>query len=233
MDTAADGPPVVLLPGSAADAFMFVRTLASLGSRLRMISVTVPALWEPDALARGLKSVIDHLRLPSTVVVGSSFGAYWGQFVALNYPKQVRALLIGNGFVDASDLSGNPLFNRERIEAISPQELKAEWLARIDAAPASELQELQRFMLAQKSPASLHAHFLAVVRARACPLLPLGDSKVIVLDCEDDPVIPEAARQRVRARYPNARHVAFAHGGHYPHLLKPAAYEELLLSVAS
>ena len=233
MDTAADGAVIVLLPGSASDGFMFTRTLSSLGSRLRMISFTVPALWDPYALARGFKTVIDHLDLPPVIVVGSSFGAYWGPFVALSFPKQVRKLLIGNGFVDASDLAGNALFDRARIEAISPAELKSEWLARIDAAPASELKVLQHFMLAGKSPESLHAHFLAVVRARACPLLPLADSNVTVLDCEDDPVIPAAARQRVRAQYPNGCHITFMNGGHYPHILNSAAYEELLLRVAS
>lgn len=233
IDTAAAGPPVILLPGSAADAFMFVRTLTSVGSRLRLISMTVPALWEPDALARGLKAVIDHLQLPASVLVGSSFGAYWGPFVALHYPKQVRALLIGNGFVDASDLSANPLFDREYIEAVSPEQMKTEWEARIDAAPASELRDLQRFMLARKSPASLHAHFLAVVRARACPPIALAESKITVLDCDDDPVIPKAARERLRARYPGARHVTLAHGGHYPHVLNSTAYADLLSSIAS
>jgi hypothetical protein len=54
LDTAAAGPAVVLLPGSVGDGAMFVRTLLSLGERLRLIAVTYPELSDPLQLAAGL-----------------------------------------------------------------------------------------------------------------------------------------------------------------------------------
>ena len=50
LDTGGSGRQVLLLHGSAADAFMFTRTIASLSGQLRLVSVTIPALWEPDRL---------------------------------------------------------------------------------------------------------------------------------------------------------------------------------------
>lgn len=233
IDTAGTGPAVVLLPGSVGDGAMFVRTLLSLGERLRLIAVTYPALSDPRALADGLKGVWDHLALPPSVVVGSSFAAWWAQFFALQHPELVRKLVIGNGFTDGSDLAANPLFDAQWVAQVAPADLHAQWLERINAAPASPLQQLQKLMLERRqSPDNLHARFAGVTRAQACPRLPLKPADVVVLDCEDDPLIPPAARERLRQQYPGARHVRLPTGGHYPHLLNPEAYESLLLDLA-
>lgn len=233
LDTAAGGPPVVLLPGSVGDGAMFVRTLLSLGERLRLIAVTYPEQADPRQLAAGLKAVVDHLHLPPAVMVGSSFAAYWAQFFALQYPEAVRKLVIGNGFTDGSDLAANPLFDRDWIERVPASELHATWLGRVQAAPVTPLQQLQKLMLEQRqSPENLRARFLGVARAEACPPLPLAAADIVVLDCEDDPLIPAPARERLRRQYPGARHVRLATGGHYPHLLNPDGYESLLLDLA-
>lgn len=231
LDTAAPGAVAVLLPGSVGDAAMFVRTLGALGERTRLIAVTYPALASADELADGLAAVCQFLGLPPSVVVGSSFGAYWAQFFALRHPALVRALVIGNGFVDGSDLADNPLFKPDWVESVAPEALHAQWLERVRAAPPSELQKLQLLMLERRqSPANLHARFLGVVRAQACPPLALPAQAVTVLECDDDPLIPPAVRARLRGQYPGARQVRLPSGGHYPHLLAPAAYEEMLLS---
>ena len=233
LDTAAAGPAVVLLPGSVGDGAMFVRTLLSLGERLRLIAVTYPEIADPMALAAGLKAVFEHLGLPASVVVGSSFAAYWAQFFALRHPEHVRKLVIGNGFTDGSDLAANPLFDPEWVEQVAPGELHAQWVQRVQAAPVSPLQQLQNLMLTQRqSPENLHARFLGVVRAQACPPLPIAERDVVVLDCEDDPLIPPAARERLRACYPGAQHARLPKGGHYPHVLNAESYEGLLLDLA-
>lgn len=233
LDTAADGPPTVLLPGSVGDAAMFVRTLLSLGERLRLIAVTYPGQADPRQLAAGLKAVVDHLHLPPAVVVGSSFAAYWAQFFALQHPQAVRKLVIGNGFIDGSDLATNPLFDRKWIEQVPASELHATWLGRVRSAPVTPLQQLQKLMLEERqSPENLQARFLGVARAEPCPPLPLDAADIVVLDCEDDPLIPAPARERLRQQYPGARHVRLATGGHYPHLLNPDGYESLLLDLA-
>ncbi|GLS16452.1 alpha/beta fold hydrolase [Hydrogenophaga electricum] len=233
IDTKADGPPVVLLPGSVGDGAMYVRTLLSLGERLRLIAVTYPEQSDAEGLSQGLKAVFDHLGLPCSIVVGSSFAAYWAQHFARLYPDHVRKLVIGNGFTDASDLAANPLFDPEWVRQTPPAVLHATWLERVRSSPVSPLQQLQKQMLEERqSPDNLHARFAGVTQATACPALPLPDAAVVVLDCEDDPLIPPAARDRLRQRYPGARHVRLPTGGHYPHLLNPERYESLLLDLA-
>jgi len=229
LDTGAPGAATVLLPGSVGDAAMFVRTLLSLGERQRLIAVTYPALPDPVQLADGLAAVVKHLGLPPGRLVSSSFSAYWLQFYGLRHPKNVTSLVLGNGFVDGTDLAANPMFDRQFVETISAQDLHAEWLTRVRATPTAPLQQLQEVMLAERqSPINLQARFLGVVRSQVCPPLPLPDSAITVLDCDDDPLIPPQVRERLRRQYPGARHVSLATGGHYPHVLNPQAYEDLL-----
>ncbi|RZL63844.1 MAG: alpha/beta hydrolase [Variovorax sp.] len=229
LDTGGPDPATVLLPGSVGDSAMFVRTLLALGDRQRLVAVTYPALADPTGLARGLAQVASHLALAPHRVVSSSFSAYWAQFYALHYPANLTALVLGNGFVDGTDLAANPMFDQAFVESISAQELHAEWLKRVRAAPAAPLQELQEVMLAERqSPMNLQARFLGVVRSRPCPPLPLPDTAITVLDCDDDPLIPPSVRERLRRQYPGARHVSMPTGGHYPHVLNPSAYEALL-----
>lgn len=233
LDTQAGGPATILLPGSVGDSAMFVRTLLSLGERMRLIAVTYPALSDPAQLADGLAAVVKHLALPPGRVVSSSFSAYWLQFYGLRHPQNVTSLVLGNGFVDGTDLAANPMFDRQFVESISAQDLHAEWLTRVRATPAAPLQQLQEVMLAERqSPVNLQARFLGVVRSQICPPLPLPDTAITVLDCDDDPLIPPNVRERLRRQYPGARHVSLPTGGHYPHVLNPKAYEDLLTQPA-
>jgi pimeloyl-ACP methyl ester carboxylesterase len=229
LDTQADGPASILLPGSVGDGAMFVRTLLSLGGRMRLIAVTYPALSDPVQLADGLAAVVKHLALQAGRVVSSSFSAYWLQFYGLRHPQNVTSLVLGNGFVDGTDLAANPMFDPRYVEAIGAQDLHAEWLSRVRAAPAAPLQQLQEVMLSERqSPVNLQARFLGVVRSQMCPPLPLPDTAITVLDCDDDPLIPPQVRERLRQQYPGARHASLPTGGHYPHVLNPQAYEALL-----
>ena len=229
LDTAADGPVAVLLPGSVGDAGMFAPVLDQLGAEARLIAVTYPALVDAPSLADGLAAVLDHLAVASTTVVGSSFAAWWAQSFALRHSRRVQALVIGNGFVEGADLSDNPLFNRETVESTPAAQLHQTWLDRVRAQPETPLQQLQAHMLAtRQSPENLRARFLGVVRARPSPPLPIPPAAVTVLDCDDDPLIPAPIRARVHAQHPGARRISMPHGGHYPHLLSTPAYLQLL-----
>lgn len=229
MDTGARGPVTLLLPGSVGDSAMFVRTLLSLGDRVRLIAVTYPAVSDPEELADGLAAVASHLALPPHRVVGSSFAAYWAQFYALRHPERLAHLVLGNGFVDGTDLAKNMMFDRQFVEGVSPEALHAQWLERVRDTPVAPLQQLQEVMLVERqSPANLHARFLGVVRAQVCPPLALPASAVTVLDCDDDPLIPSNVRERIRQQYPEANHLSLPTGGHYPHVLNPAMYETFL-----
>ena len=55
--------------------------------------------------------------------------------------------------------------------------------------------------------------------------------RMTVLTCDDDGVTTREVADVVRKSYPNARHVAFTAGGHYPHVNRPEEYNELLRAI--
>ena len=71
---------------------------------------------------------------------------------------------------------------------------------------------------------ALKARVLAVQAAPAAPKLDIPDSRITVLDCFDDPLLPRAVQESMVQRYSGARHVRMKIGGHYPYILRPAEY---------
>lgn len=229
LDTGGDGPALVLLPGSVGTCEMFYKQIAALGHDLRLISVSYPAIADPTQLADGLAGLMDHLGLAKASVLGSSFAGYWAQFFALRHGGRVETLFLGNTFVTAEELYANPLFDPDWVHDTDATQMQAFWRDRVAKAPDSELKALQLDMLSGRQDAdNLKARFVGVVEAKACPPLPIPDSRIVIIDCADDPIIPLASRDAVRSHYPAASSTTLASGGHYPHILNADAYNAVI-----
>ena len=229
IDTRAEGPVLVMLPGSVGTCEMFYKQIAALGERVRIISVSYPAVADPARLADGLAGLLDHLGLPRASVLGSSFGGYWAQFFALRHPRRLDHLFLGNIFVTPDELFANPLFEPGFIASTSAPDLQATWRQRVEQAPDSELKRIQLAMLSGRQSAdNLKARFEGVAAATLCPPLPIPAERITVIDCEDDPIIPPRSRQAVRNHYAGAHLHTLQTGGHYPHILNPRAYNAVI-----
>ncbi|MFS2053051.1 alpha/beta fold hydrolase, partial [Variovorax sp. CT11-76] len=96
----------------------------------------------------------------------------------------------------------------------------ARWGQALRARPDDLLRAVQLHMLHAGLPASdFHGRLRQVAGAAELPA-PQATANTVVFECEDDAIIAPATRARVRARYPKARHLAQAQGGHYPHIVK-------------
>lgn len=229
IDTGGQAPALVLLPGAVGICEMFFKQVATFAQHLRVIAVTYPG--EPDAarLADGLAGLLDSIGLERASVLGSSFGGYWAQWFALRHAPRLQTLVLGNTFVTPDELFGHPLFDPAFIRGSSPEALQRVWRERVGQAPASELQTIQLDMLSGRQTAEdLKARFLGVITARPYPPLPIADTRIVVIDCADDPIIPPASRAAVRDRYPDAAHHTLTRGGHYPHILNTEAYNAVI-----
>ena len=229
IDTGGKGPALVMLPGSVGTCEMFYKQIAALGRRLRVISVSYPALSDPARLADGLAGLMDHLALPRASILGSSFGGYWAQFFALRHPDRVDHLFLGNIFLKPDELFANPLFDPAFIAATSAHDLQATWRRRVEQAPDSELKAIQLAMLSGRQTAdNLKSRFEGVAAAMPCPPLSVPGERITIIDCEDDPIIPPRSRQAVRDHYADAHLHTLNTGGHYPHILNPQAYDAVI-----
>ena len=80
----------------------------------------------------------------------------------------------------------------------------------------------------RQSAENLHARFLGVIAAKPCPPLPIDHDRIVVIDCADDPIIPPAAREDVRAHYAGAEINTLPTGGRTRIFSDPPAYDAVI-----
>ncbi len=100
------GDPVLLVHGTLGDYRSWRQQMGPFGERYRAIAISrryhYPGAWnggrsDYSAARQGedLARVIEQLRLGPTHIVASSFGAFVSLFTALEHPKLVRSLVLG------------------------------------------------------------------------------------------------------------------------------------------
>lgn len=228
IDTRGPGEPVFLLPGGQGTGEVFFKPLLRLGARRRLVAVHYPAQPDGEVLAAQFAQLLDAWQLPRASLAGSSLGAYWAQLFAHRHPERVSQLVLGNTFVDATDVRGMPAFNEAEIQKLDDEATKQQKLDKMAAAPEGELKQVLLDQLRKQSAASIKSRSLGVARSVAVPVLALPPERICVLDCEDDAVITPLMKRQVAERYAASEQVCLPFGGHYPHILNPDAYVSLL-----
>jgi pimeloyl-ACP methyl ester carboxylesterase len=225
---------LLLLPGTLGTGEIFWQQMRSLGRSMRMIALTYPAVADVERFATGAAEVLRAKGLRNASVLGSSLGGYTAQVLALRHPACVERLVIGNSLCDPQS-SWRPTHPPlEELEAMPAHALKAERVARIADWPEPDpgLALAKRVMSLQGHERISARHFkarvLALLRAPNLPVLPLPHERIVVIDCEDDPVMPAPVRQALRARYPGAHVHTLSSGGHFPYISRAAQYTEIL-----
>ena len=114
------------------------------------------------------------------------------------------------------------------------RELKAARIKRIDDWPESDpglaLAKAVIGLQARETISARHlkARVLALLRAENLPPLPIEDGRIVIVECDDDPMMPPTARAEVRKRYPGAEAQALPSGGHFPYISRPDAYTKII-----
>ena len=80
----------------------------------------------------------------------------------------------------------------------------------------------------QQTAAGLRARMLAVQRAAVLEGVALDQGRLLLVECDNDPLIPASSRQAARAHFPRATVAAIDGGGHYPYILKAEAYNQAI-----
>ncbi|BEU28551.1 alpha/beta hydrolase [Paraburkholderia sp. 22B1P] len=228
VDTGSSGPAIVLLPGSVGTHEVFFKQIRALGDMHRIVAATYPACETPEQVATAFVSFVRHLKLEGALVVGSSYAAYWLQIVATAHPQLARGYIFGNGFTNGAMVRNHPLFS-ETLIAQDADIIQRTWHEAVTRHAESELRSMQLDMLGGRQPASvLRSRLLAVIGAKDVSVLQLPAERIVVMDCADDPIITTEARDAFAKQFPGATRITLDRGGHYPHVLNPEAYNEVL-----
>lgn len=221
--TRGAGAPLLMLPGAQGTAESFYPQLLAFGGRRDIVSINYPGMDDLARLADLVVAVADSQGIGRFDLVGSSLGGYLAQWVAARHPGRVDRLVVGNSFHDP-----RPSQSPERLAALEgriAEQVKLEALERLLAAPDSEFrQTMLDLMGVQQSASGLRNRMLAVQRAAVLQGPPVDPSRLLIIECDNDPLIPASTRQATREHYAASRVVNIAGGGHYPYILKAAEY---------
>jgi maspardin len=223
--TRGSGPPLLLLPGAQGTAESFYRQLLAFGGQRDVVSINYPGMNDMARLADMVVAIADAQGVGRFDILGSSLGGYIAQWVAARHPRRVDRLVVGNSFHDP-----RPSQSKERLDALenrSPEQVKLEILERLLATSDSEFRQVMLDLMGvQQTAAGLRSRMLAVQRAAVLEGAMLDQDRMLLLECDNDPLIPASSRQAAREHFPRARVASIAGGGHYPYILKTDAYNE-------
>jgi pimeloyl-ACP methyl ester carboxylesterase len=225
--TRGTGPALLLLPGAQGTAESFYRQLLTFGPQRDMLSINYPGLDDMSRLADLMIAVADAQGIGRFDIVGSSLGGYVAQWVAARHPDRVDRLVVGNSFHDP-----RPSQSPEKLASLvnrSAEQVKLEILERLLAAPDSEFRQVMLDLMGvQQTAAGLRSRMLAVQRAAVLEGAALDPDRLLLIECDNDPLIPPSSRQAARERFPRATVASIPGGGHYPYILKAEAYNQAI-----
>lgn len=219
----ASGSPLVLLPGAQGTAEIFVEQLLAWGAGRDLIAIDYPPAEDAAKMADAVVAAADTLGLDRFDLLGTSLGGFVAQLVAARHAARLGRLVLGNTF-------GDPAFaqsveKRLALESRDAGVVKAEAMARLQAAPEGVLKQLQLALVGgRQSAESLRSRALALQVAAPAGPLGVADENILIVECDNDPLVPAPARAALRARHPDARVVVVAGGAHHPYVLRAERY---------
>lgn len=221
------GKTLIMLPGAQGTSETFYRQILAWGFKHDVISINYPAGKNAAAQAAFLLRLIKFLGVEKFDILGTSYGAYLAQWIALASPTSVSRLVLGNGFFDPRP--AQTLEKLQHLESSTPEAIKEEVIARLEKSPESELRSAMLYLIGQKqSPQAVRDRMLAVQRADVVPAMAFPGSRMLLIDCDNDPLISPEMREAMRQRYPDAQHSTIAGGGHYPYISATDAYNRVV-----
>lgn len=207
------------------------------GEGIRVWAVAHPPMVSVDDVVLGLTELMDAVGISEAHFLGASVGGALVQAVAREAPGRVKTLVLSN---TAAPL-GSALPARVWVALRRP-------LARLPDAYV-ERTTRRRLVDAVEAGAGVDPEWRASVQGlSAAHVFALADllvdfhrreytptdldgwpGGVLIIESEDDPMVPSRHRKRLRQLYPGAEVHTFSNGGHTPSVRRPGAYREIVL----
>jgi 3-oxoadipate enol-lactonase len=238
-----EGPPIVFVHGLGATSNVWHAQRMTLSKYYQVIvydrsgsgrSQKAPDSYSIDRWADELAGLLDHLAVPSVVVVGHSLGSMVSQRFAGKYPERIKALVLAGGEAELGPEEKKALTERARsIEANGLIAVVGSWLSAVLSAATREanpaLAGLAREMFLSNDARTYAQHCLALrdgaVRSDhahiACPtLLTVGDQ---------DLVTPLSWQRQIAAGIANSRIRIIPNTAHMTMLESPAVFNNVVM----
>ena len=232
-DTGSGSQTLLLIPGTLGRGDIFWQQIEALAPRLRILAVSYPdaggiADWCADML-----TLLDEKGVTQAAVLGSSLGGYLAQTIAGAAPARVSHLFAANTLHSVQGLETRPPYSADLANA-PIETLRAGFTIAMQAWGEShpDQADLVEFLLAEVggriTEGEMRARLAALKHGPELPAITLPGAALTSIESTDDPLIPPPMRDAVRARLPGVTGFRFLWGGHFPYVLRPQLYTNLI-----
>ncbi len=202
-------------------------------NKYRIISVTYPPINNLEQMANAIIEILDNERIGKVMVVGSSLGGYFAQYLTSMYPERIEKAVFGNTF-PPNDVIKQENQSKESLFKTAPGWVVM-WILRrglsegvLPAANNSPV--LRAYMIEQYSGGMTKEQFIA---RYYCVVDKFDVEKTdyipkMIIESDNDPLVNKDLREKLKALYPEAKVVTIHKGGHFPYVSSPETYNKTL-----
>lgn len=232
--TLGEGPPLVLCPGIAGTYRGYAPTLNRLAGRFRTVVFDYPGDHPDDGARLGrighddlvddVFALLDHLKIGRAFPVGLSFGSTIVFGLLKREPRRFPRAVVQGAFARREFTRAERLALRlgrrlpGTIERLPLRRRILDWNSR-PSFPAA-VTDRWSFYLDQngRTPIAPLAHRLDLVGALDLrPALPAMTTEILLLQGNEDRIVPRACQDDLARRLPRATAVRMPLVGHQPH----------------
>lgn len=227
---------IFFVHGMGGSYFLWWQQVEALKKDYKIISYELPVgVNTLDEASDGILAILDAEKVQRTNIVGTSMGGYIAQSVVHKAPERINKAVFGNTFPpndliksknNFKSLVANVLppiiiyqlrnwnFENGMAASSSNPELIGAYLKSV---PFQKKQFKERYQIVTDD---FNIDFNQV-KVDVIPLL--------ILECDNDPLIPKELREGMKQRYPFALSHSFGNEGHIPCVSAPEKYNKVLL----
>jgi pimeloyl-ACP methyl ester carboxylesterase len=232
VETDANQPPLIVLPGGLGVADGGGEALHILGQGRRLLRVDYSGAADFEGL---FKEVLGEAGGAARFdLIGFSIGGWFAQCIAARAPERVRKIVLAHSFLlepkhrwrFSAALELWPVLPRSLVRAGVMRRARLALEPLRSARPGAHAQMVGTVSEALLRPAVLDGLLAQQALVRDSLAEPLGAvaAPMLIIDSGTDPLVNERARARLRNLYPGAEHVDFTAAGHVSALVAPEAF---------
>ncbi len=240
------GLPIVFLHAFPLNRTMWAPQEEVLVSRFRVITVdlrghgeSAAPLWRYtiEQFADDVASLLDHLSIQKTVLVGLSMGGYVSFAFGRKYPDRIKALVLADTRAQADSEEGRKgRFNMAQIAYMKGASAIAEimlpkLLGTTSLQTKPHLVQQVRTIIERNQISGIAGDLMAMAeRPDSVPILPTIACPTLVLVGEEDTTTPLAESRLMADRIPGARLEIIPRAGHLSNLEQPERFNRAVVT---
>jgi pimeloyl-ACP methyl ester carboxylesterase len=224
---------MLLLPGIQGGADVFFEVGLALADEIPLVAASAPDIEDVLKMTRALAGFVSAIKAPRAHFLGSSLGGYLVQSLALLRPDLIDQLIIANGFFDASATqAGMPPYSalaQMDAEVLVRQNLKS-LMDGPDADPGHVALKaaIAGLVGPTQTAENYKSRVLLLMGAKPLAAPAVRAECIMLIDDEEDPMVPPSMRNALRARFAHSEAHAIKGGGHLPAIQRAGDFIKLL-----